>query len=111
MLKSYDFQWIGIYLNDIENLNINENITISFDIKFTEIMKNININNNFGLKIHNPIIYLNDWINQCKVNEYVNIVINTNIIRKSQYIILNFDNYLDEIEFYIKNFKIILDYK
>jgi len=111
MLKSYDFQWIGIYLNDIENLNINENITISFDIKFTEIMKNININNNFGLKIHNPIIYLNDWINQCKVNEYVNIVINTNIIKKSQYIILNFDNYLDEIEFYIKNFKIILDYK
>jgi hypothetical protein len=113
ILKFEDFQWIGIYLNDIENLNITENITISFDIKFTEIMKNINNNNdnNFGLKIHNPIIYLNDWIKQCIIDEYVNIVINTNIIKKNQYIILNFDNYLDEIEFYIKNFKIILEYK
>jgi len=109
MLKSQDFQWIGIYLNDIENLNINENITVSFDIKLTKNIKNIS--NNFGLKIHNPIIYFNEWINQCKIDEYVNIVINTTIIKKSQYIILNFDNYLDEIEFYIKNFKIILEYK
>jgi hypothetical protein len=112
MSKSEDFQWIGIFLNDIESFNINENITISFDIKFTEIMKNINLNNNnFGLKIHYPIIYLNDWIIQCKIDEYINIIVNSKIIKKSQYIILNFDNYLDEIEFYIKNFKIILDYK
>jgi len=109
MFKSEDFQWIGIYLNDIENLNISENITISFDIKLIKTIKNIN--NNFGLKIHNPIIYFNEWIDQCKIDEYVNIIINTIIIKKSQYIILNFDNYLDEIEFYIKNFKIILDYK
>ena len=109
MFKSEDFQWIGIYLNDIENLNISENITISFDIKITKTIKNIN--NNFGLKIHNPIIYFNNWIDKCIIDTYVNIAIDTIIIKKSQYIILNFDNYLDEIEFYIKNFKIILDYK
>jgi hypothetical protein len=109
MLKSEDYQWIGTYLNDIENLNITENIIITFDIKIMKNIKDIN-NNNFGIKIHYPIIYFNDWIYNCKIDEYVNIVLNTKIIKKSQYIILNFDNYLDEIEFYIKNFKIILEY-
>ena len=109
MLKYEDYQWIGTYLNDIENLDITENISISFDIKLIKTMKNAS--SNFGLKIHDPIIYFNDWVNNCIINKYVNILINTQINKKSQYIILNFDNYLDEIEFYIKNFKIILEYK
>jgi hypothetical protein len=62
------------------------------------------------LKIHNPYKYLNKWLNDCVLNDYTDIEINTNINKKNQYIILNFDNYLDEIEFYIKDFKIILEY-
>jgi hypothetical protein len=106
MLKSESFQWIGVYLNDIQNLNIIEYIKITFNIK---IIKNINnINNNIGLKIHSPYKYLNEWINKCVLNTYTYIEIVTNINKKNQYIILNFDNYLDEIEFYIKDFKIII---
>ena len=68
---------------------------------------NLNLNmNNFGLKTHQPITYYNEWINECILNEYVHIKIGITIERKSQYIILNFDNYLNEVEFYISNFKI-----
>jgi len=109
MLQSEDFQWIGVYLSDIELLNITENIIITFNIMFIKPIKNTK--DNYGLKIHEPLSYINDWINNYEINEYKNIRINTKINKKSQYIILNFDNYLDEIEFYIKNFKIILEYK
>jgi hypothetical protein len=110
MLKPEDFQWIGIYLNNIENLNITENISIKFEINFLTDIKRYN-HNNFGLKIHDPLYFFNDWIYTCNKNEYHEIIINTKINKKTQYIILNFDNYLDEIEFYIKNFKILLDYE
>jgi len=109
MLQSEDFQWIGVYLSDIELLNITENIIITFNIMFIKPIKNTK--DNYGLKIHEPLLYINDWINNYEINEYKHIRINTKINKKSQYIILNFDNYLDEIEFYIKNFKIILEYK
>ena len=104
------YQWIGLFLNNIENIDIDKNIIINFDIKF---LKKININtNNIGLKIHEPLYYINDWINipNNNLNIYKNIEIKCMINKKSQYIIFNFDNYLEEVEFYIKNFKIILEY-
>ena len=107
--KREPFQWLGIFLKDIEELNIGNKIIISFDIKF---IKKMNINNdNIGLKIHYPQKYINDWINNCQLNKYESIKIESIIDKKSQYIILNFDEYFGEIEFYIKNYKIILDYK
>ena len=71
----------------------------------------MNINNNeYGLKIHYPQKYINYWIDNCELNKYESIKIESIIDKKSQYIILNFDEYFGEIEFYIKNYKIILDY-
>ena len=110
-LEHEKYQWIGLFLNKIENIDIDNNIIINFDIKF---LKKININNtnNIGLKIHEPLYYINDWINipNNNLNIYKNIEIKCIINKKSQYIIFNFDNYLEEVEFYIKNFKIILEY-
>jgi hypothetical protein len=56
------------------------------------------------------MIYYKDWIKECILNEYIEIKINIEINRVNQYIILNFDNYNDKIEFYIKDFKIIMNY-
>ena len=105
-------QWIGTYLNYIKDDNNNNeliNIKIEFSIK---ILKNIdvhNINNNdFGLKLHEPIFYNNKWLNECILDNYTKITILTKIYPKSQYVLLIFDNYYPEIEFFVKDFHIIL---
>lgn len=97
-----DFQWLGLYINDI----ITDNITVNFNIK---LLKHINNIENIGLKIHDPIMYFKEWISECELNIYKNININIKINKVDQYIILFFDNYLGEIEFYIKDFKILLN--
>jgi hypothetical protein len=128
--KYTPYMWIGTYLNYMKD-NINEiiNIKIEFSIK---ILKKIDIyntqinllkrngekdifsvdhakeNTNFGLKFHDPIFYEKEWINECILDNYSKIELNTSISSKSQYILLNFDNYFDEVEFYIKDFKIII---
>lgn len=101
------YLWIGTYLNYIKE---NKNQHISIKVEFTiKILKKIFKNNSeFGLKTHEPFSYYNEWIDDCVINEYTKIEIPINIFSKSQYIILNFDNYFNEVEFYIKDFKIIL---
>jgi hypothetical protein len=106
-LKSEPFQWIGLHVDDLEGMQEDE-ITVKFDIK---IMKNIDVGNyEFGLKIHEPIRYFKDWINECTLNNYKSIELKIKINKKSQFIILNFDNYLEDVEFYIKNFKISFNF-
>jgi hypothetical protein len=111
-MKEEYYQWIGLYIDYFDkNLKNNMiNITVNFDIK---LLKNINNNlyKNFGLKIHEPLAFYNDWTNKCKLNTYINIELNIEINKVNQYVILNFDNYFEEVEFYIKNFKIILNYQ
>jgi hypothetical protein len=106
------FQWIGLYIDNFQDKNNIEliNILITFDIK---LIKKINTyaTNDYGLKTHEPLYFYNDWINQCEINLYKKIELNIKIYKKNQYILLNFDNFLDSIEFYIKNFKIILNYE
>ena len=101
--------WCGLELNDLEIMNFSsKTIKISFTIK---LLKQINYNYiNFGIKTHEPISYNYLWLKECQLDIYKNIEININIYKKNQYVILCFDNYLDEVEFYIKDFKIILDY-
>lgn len=101
-------QWVGLYIDNLNDSNKTENIIVKFSIK---ILKELNINiSNFGLKTHDPLNYYKDWINDCVLDNYVNIKINLAINSISQYIILNFDNYLNEVEFYIKDFEIIMEY-
>ena len=88
--------------------------TVSFDIK---LLKNIRKNKDgekdwqkdWGLKTHYPLAYYNNWNEQCILNEFVEIQFQIKINRNSQYVIFNFDNYNDEVEFIIKDFKIKLN--
>ena len=113
-ISNVPFQWIGLYvdnLNEKEKDSKTENIVVSFKIKLLmEINNNNNFNDSYGLKTHDPMIYYKDWIKDCILGEYIEIKINIEINSVNQYIILNFDNYNDKIEFYIKDFKIIMNY-
>ena len=106
------FQWIGLYIDYFQDKNNLEliDITINFDIKLLKKINN-SLNNEYGIKTHEPLYFNNDWINNCEINIYKKIELNLKIYKKNQYILLNFDNILDPIEFYIKNFKIILNYE
>ena len=102
------FQWFGYYVH-LHQMNIKNNICkISFDI---QLLKNIDTtHSNFGIKIHEPLTFYNSFFNQCIINEYVHIDFDIQINLINQYILFHFDNYLKEIEFCIKNFKIIFNY-
>ena len=103
-------QWLGIYLNNFnkeKSIDKLINITVSFDIKLLKVLDN---NFQIGLKTHEPLKFYKEWINECKLNIFQSIELNITILEKDQYIILNFDNYLESIEFYIKDFKVIIDY-
>jgi hypothetical protein len=106
--KSIPYMWIGTYVNYIK-----ETILELIDIKiefYIKLLKKIHVRNNnqFGLKTHEPIRYYFNWFDECILHNYKKIELNIKIYSKSQYIIINFDNYLDEVEFYIKDFKIII---
>ena len=104
------YQWIGLYINNYDDTNSKkeENIVVSFKIKLlNSIDKNKTI---FGLKTHEPLKYYTDWIDECELNIYKEIELNINIYQINQYIIFNFDNYEDIVDFYIKDFKIKLNY-
>jgi hypothetical protein len=100
----HDWLWTGLYVNKMDDVGDIRNITVSFDIK---LLKKINVSgDNYGIKIHAPLSYQNDWINLCNLNIYTHVDIHIQIKNISQYILLNFDNYLDKVEFYIKKFQI-----
>jgi hypothetical protein len=111
--KYIPYQWIGIYLDYIFTNNIlnkNNQQLIDINIEFSiKLLKNINNNDkeNYGIKTHEPLKYYNKWFEECIYNEFTNIKLLIKILPKSQYIILNFDEYFEEIEFYIKDFKVI----
>jgi hypothetical protein len=108
--KYEQYQWLGIYLNNFskeKSIDKLINITVSFDIK---LLKELDNNFQIGLKTHEPLKFHKEWINDCKLNIFQSIELNITILEKDQYIILNFDDYLDSIEFYIKDFKVIIDY-
>lgn len=110
-MKEEYYQWIGIMIDMFDKNLKNDtiDITVNFDIKLLKRINN-NLDRNFGLKIHEPLTFYNDWVNQCELDTYINIELNIKINKINQYIILNFDNYYQEIEFYIKNFKVVLHY-
>ena len=109
-LKSEPFQWLGLQFMNFNNINkLSFEIYIEFEIKLIKpIIRYKNIN--YGLKIHEPISFFKDWINDCILDNYTKISFKININNKNQFILFNFDDYLDEIDFYLKDFKIIGDY-
>lgn len=103
-----DFNWCGHKIKFSDETNTNIQIKLQFDFLLnTPIQFN---NNQFGIKTHYPIQFYNEWIKTCKLHQFKTIYLNLNIYKKNQYIIFNFDNYLSEIDFEIKNFKIFYNY-
>ena len=99
--KYQDFLWCGYNLKFSEENNNNIDIKVTFNMK---INNKFNIPKNVGLKTHYPIQFYNDFFQNITINKYTNIEFIINIQKKNQLIIFNFDNYLDEIEFEIKDF-------
>ena len=98
------YNWCGFFFHTTNKEFKNINIKISFSIKI-----NTKINNDYliGIKTHHPEKIYNEWLKDCDLHQFNDVSIETEIEQKNQEIILFFDEYLDEIEFYIKNFKII----
>ena len=107
--KSIPFQWLGLEYFEMSKVNNLSSIKVQFEIN---LLRNLTLYDTikFGLKTHEPMLFFNDWIKECKLGIYTKIELNIIISNKKQYILLNFDDYLDEVEFYIKDFKIILEY-
>jgi hypothetical protein len=112
MINEQLYQWIGLYINNYDDINTKkeENIVVSFKIKLLNLIDKNKNKINFGLKTHEPLEYYTDWMDDCELNIYKEIELNINIYPINQYIIFNFDNYEDIVEFYIKDFKIKLNY-
>ena len=93
-------QWCGY--NIIPKSKITK---MKFDIIFfSEVPSH---NSNFCIKTHNPIQKHNNWLIQCKKNEFVSIEIILELNLIEQLIIFFSDEYLPEIYFYVKNIEFI----
>jgi hypothetical protein len=129
--------WCGLYINNYDETGKDDYADISFDIKLLKNMKKINgsisqdittfgkskrnrlktqdfiqkieLNKDWGLKTHYPLAYYNNWVEKCILNEFVTIQFPVKINHNSQYVIFNFDNYNNEVEFIIKEFKVKLN--
>ena len=111
------FLWFGhyLYLDEFKDqfkdqFNNEYIIKIMFDIKLLKDIENSE-RKEYGIKTHNPIKYYSDWLyelNDSVNDEYKSVEIKINIDNVDQYIIFYFDNYLHDIEFYIKNIKFLL---
>lgn len=101
--------WCGLYINDYDENGKEIYANISFNIKLLKNMKKSkDVAKEWGLKTHHPLAYYNNWVEQCILNEFVEIQFQIKINRNNQYVIFNFDKYNDKVEFIIKNFKIKL---
>lgn len=103
-----DFIWCGKQLSFYKDSEQEINACISF--YFKNNIPFIYDKNNFGLKIHEPLTFYQEWCKSCILYEFTFIELNVKIQKKSQLIIFNFDQYLYEIDFEIKDFKIKIDY-
>ena len=93
---TFPFIWFGYAIN--LNYTCAE---LSFDIyMFSTKFPKINI------KTHQPQNLYNEWVNECKYAEYVNIRVPIYLNKKQQYVIFIMDDINCEIEFKIKNVKI-----
>ena len=102
--------WCGLYINDYDENGKEVYATLSFDIKLLKNMrKSKDVQKDWGLKTHYPMTYYNSWVEQCILNEFVSVRFQMKIHRNSQYVIFNFDNYNDEVDFIIKDFKLKLE--
>ena len=102
-----EFCWFGyFYKFSVKNFST-ISLKLIFELKINHNF-NTSFNNQIGIKTHYPNQYYNNFLNNIQLNEFNLVKVNINIEKKNQLIILNFDNYLDEIELEIRNFRILI---
>jgi len=101
--NNISFSWIG---KSVDNPLLKTKCTVIFDIKL--LVPFYKGNSNYGIKTHVPLKYYSEWLDNCIVNEFTHHEVVVNINSKEQSILFIFDNYLNDIEFIIKNIKFIL---
>jgi hypothetical protein len=80
---------------------------MKFEICFkTEVP---NTEDNFFIKTHAPEAYYNEWLHQCKKDEFVNIEIPLFLCKTEQLIIFIMDRCLKPVHFIIKNVSFVTD--
>lgn len=89
-------QWCGLTFTPMHISTIFE-----FDILFKTTVPNIS--DKFYLKSHFPELHYNNWLLQCKQNEYVHISIEFLLSKQEHLIVFIMDEYLHACEFSIKN--------
>lgn len=94
--KYKPYQWCGYSINSIIMKTI-----MSFDIKFISDIPSIT--DDFYIKTHTPVIYYNKWLSECVKNEFTHIELTLYSTNNQELIIFLMDNYLNEIEFIIRN--------
>ena len=107
-----DFIWCGKQLSFYkDNKELNKDfIEARISFYFKNNIPFVYDKKDFGLKIHEPLTYIHDWCKSCILYEFTFIELNVKIHKKNQLIIFNFDHYLNEVDFEIKDFKIKVDY-
>jgi hypothetical protein len=68
------------------------------------IVEKENVNRLFGLKVHSPLQFYNQWLYDCKVNEYVHVEWEVYLDPVEQFILLIFDDYPYDVHYYIRDF-------
>lgn len=102
--KYQEFLWCGYFLKFSEENNNIIDININFNIKLnTPVI----INEDIGLKTHYPIKFYNTFFQNIEYNKFCKVNFDFTIQKKNQLIIFNFDNYLDNVEFEIKDLRLI----
>lgn len=101
--KNISFSWIG---KNIDNPLLKTKCKVIFDIKL--LIPFYKGNSNYGIKTHVPLKYYFEWLDTCIIGEFTHHEIIVNINNKEQNILFIFDNYLNDIEFIIKNVKFVL---
>jgi len=101
--NNISFSWLG---KSVDNPLLRTQCKVIFDIKL--LVPFYKGNSNYGIKTHVPLKYYSDWLDNCIVNEFTHHEVILNINSKEQSILFIFDNYLNDIEFIIKNIKFIL---
>ena len=94
------FLWFGY-----EILSHCSDIMMSFDIKFIDCIPQPN--KLFSVKTHIPTEHYSDWLNECKLDEFVHIQIPIHVKEIQQLILFILDEYLKEAHFLIKNINLV----
>lgn len=97
-VQSIEWQWLGC------EIHTNKAYSVSFDIKF---ISDVPYCDTIGLKFHNPVKIINEWLKQCKQNEWFSVNYRVENGHRNDLVILIFDHAPPNVEFELRNFILV----